>query len=417
MKWLMYIAMISCLLACRHTQTETGDAPQDNYSSDEVPASNFKHLEYLYKELILPNGKEAGIIHIYSNYPDYSYDIEPREGFTCVDDVARAVILLSGEEQFSEMLLPMIEFLLYMQNDNGWFNNFIWKDLTINTTYKTSIAEPNWWSWRALWALEKALPKVDNQYPEMATRMSEAIDALLENTVDYLSGLKQVEKQVNGISIATNLPFESAADQASVLLIGLCQNFMRTGDTGIEKSMRQLADGILKMQIIDGITEGMFLSWENVWHAYGNTQSYALLLTGKLLQEDAYTSAAMKEINAFYPYLYKRGFLELMTVHSEGERTAITEEKVFPQIAYGIRPIVYACVEAYQQSGDKKYKEYALQWLSWFSGKNIASTKMYDHESGRCYDGIKSKNEINQNSGAESTIEALLSLQSINTIN
>ena len=61
----------------------------------------------------------------------------------------------------------LTSFLLYMQNENGWFNNFIWDDLSINTTYKTSIAELNWWSLRALWALESVyhlFKKSDKEY-------------------------------------------------------------------------------------------------------------------------------------------------------------------------------------------------------------------------------------------------------------
>ena len=58
---------------------------------------NYAHLNYLYKEINLPNGKQAGIIHIYSNYPNYNYDIEPKEGFTFLDDVARAVLVLSKD--------------------------------------------------------------------------------------------------------------------------------------------------------------------------------------------------------------------------------------------------------------------------------------------------------------------------------
>jgi len=41
---------------------------------------------------------------------------------------------------------------------------------------------------------------------------------------------------------------------------------------------------------------------------------------------------------------------------------------------------------------------------------------MYDPKTGRCYDGIVSKNNVNKNSGAESTIEALPSLQVFNKI-
>jgi hypothetical protein len=38
---------------------------------------------------------------------------------------------------------------------------------------------------------------------------------------------------------------------------------------------------------------------------------------------------------------------------------------------------------------------------------------MYHPESGRCYDGINADGSINLNSGAESTIEALLALLAI----
>jgi hypothetical protein len=47
---------------------------------------------------------------------------------------------------------------------------------------------------------------------------------------------------------------------------------------------------------------------------------------------------------------------------------------------------------------------------SWLFGNNPVGQIMYDHETGRCYDGINNAEEINQNAGAESTIEALLIL-------
>ncbi|MCB9249425.1 MAG: hypothetical protein H6613_13200 [Ignavibacteriales bacterium] len=45
-----------------------------------------------------------------------------------------------------------------MQAENGYFYNFIWSDYTINKDFKTSVAEPNWWAWRALWALTESYP-------------------------------------------------------------------------------------------------------------------------------------------------------------------------------------------------------------------------------------------------------------------
>jgi len=55
---------------------------------------NFNHFNHLYKEIDFKDTK-VGIVHIYSQYPNYEYAIEPKEGFTCVDDVARAIVMLS----------------------------------------------------------------------------------------------------------------------------------------------------------------------------------------------------------------------------------------------------------------------------------------------------------------------------------
>ncbi len=38
---------------------------------------------------------------------------------------------------------------------------------------------------------------------------------------------------------------------------------------------------------------------------------------------------------------------------------------------------------------------------------------MYSLSTGRCYDGIISSGNVNRNAGAESTIEALLTLQKV----
>lgn len=412
-----FICLLPLIFNCKnHSDLKNEGLGQNEFSGLELLTINYTHLNHLYKDVLLPNEKNAAIIHIYSNYPEYTYDVEPKEGFTCVDDVARAIILLSAEKGETERLVKLTEFILHMQNENGWFNNFVRKDLSINTTYKTSIAQADWWSWRALWALEKALPVFQDQHPELEERIDIAIEKIVRNTKVYLSDLHQKEKQVKGISIATNLPYESAADQASILLIGLCNHYQRTRDKGLEKFMKQLADGILKMQIPNGDMKGMFLSWENVWHAYGNSQSYALLLTGKLLDDTSYTEAALKEINSFYPFLNTIGFPELMVLEFKNQTFDNLDKRAFPQIAYGIRPIVYACAEAYRQTRDEKYKEYTKQWLSWFSGNNVASKTMYNSQTGRCFDGIISKKEINKNSGAESTIEALLSIQAYNSI-
>ena len=79
--------------------------------------------------------------------------------------------------------------------------------------------------------------------------------------------------------------------------------------------------------------------------------------------------------------------------------------------------MIWACVEAYKITGEEIYLQRTKEITTWFSGINVANQQMYDPATGRCYDGIVSETKVNMNSGAESTIEALLSLQVFDQIN
>jgi len=158
---------------------------------------------------------------------------------------------------------------------------------------------------------------------------------------------------------------------------------------------------------------GAFLSWNNTWHAYGNIQAYALLRAGVLLNDTNILKMAMIEVDNFYPWLIENEFLNYFSVKKTEGKYEITGQEKFPQIAYGIRPVVYACTEAYRITGKKKYLIMAEEAAGWLAGKNPAGKVMWDPSTGRCFDGIISNDKINLNSGAESTIEALLTLQAL----
>lgn len=75
--------------------------------------------------------------------------------------------------------------------------------------------------------------------------------------------------------------------------------------------------------------------------------------------------------------------------------------------------MVFAAAEAFQLSGKQKYADIAGHIAAWLLGANEAGINMYDKQTGRGYDGIIGKDKVNYNSGAESTIEALLALQRV----
>ena len=378
---------------------------------------NFSHFNHLYREINF-NGKEVGIIHIYSKYPNYEYDIEQNEGFTCVDDVARGIVMLSKHLELSgndEVILlkvkKLTEFVLQMQNENGYFNNFIWNDFSVNTSYSTSLAELNWWSLRALWGLESAYPFLKTNQ-EIAGRIELAIQKLLVNIKRDLPITPLNTEFINEIEFPTWLIGKHASDQSALLILGLLKNYDRTGDGEAKLLIDAMAKGIMVMQKgdADNYPYGAFLSWENMWHAWGNNQAYALLKAGTKFNNQEYIASALKEIDNFYPKLLKNGFAEAFWIKKIGNIYTELDRNNYPQIAYGLRPMVFAASEAYQYTNNKKYLTLTNNLNSWLIGKNDANVAIYNPTNGVCFDGVVGLNDVNRNSGAESTIESLLIL-------
>lgn len=396
-------------------------------SAKESPASddniNLTHFNHLYKEIevVTEDGqkKTMGIMHIYSEAPNYRYAIEPAEGFTCVDDVARAIIFLAdyirhngnntSALRLKKQMKMLIEFVLHMQNVNGYFNNFIWHDYSINSHYKTSLAEMNWWSFRALWSLQFSLDIVKDD-AELYQRMDTAINTVVANLkMDLSSKVTQVDT-INGLTLPTWLPNKMAADQGALAIISLLPYYKKHQDPQILAIINALAKGIMTMQKgdADHYPYGMFLSWQNLWHSWGNNQAYALLLAGQQLNNVNYINSALVEVDNFYPYILDNGFAEAIWIEKKSGQYKQLQKKSYPQIAYGIRPMVFAAAQAYEITGDNKYLTLMTRLQSWFFGNNDTGKALYNPANGLTFDAINSAQQINHNSGAESTIESLL---------
>jgi hypothetical protein len=392
---------------------------QERTGNNSLLRVNTNHLDRLYEEIVAVNGDSVGIIHLYSEYPDYDWVGDDDEGIACVDDAARAAIFYlrrynyTTDTQALRKGRMLIRFLLSMQAENGYMYNFIWPDHTINKEGKTSLPQPDWWSWRAMWAFAEANLLLENDDPLLG-KIQSAQDTLIQLMLRDLP--RETHRDTfQGIIIPAWLPAGSAADQASVILTGLTLFPSELIDSRVKNFMAHVADGMLELQVENQgeFPDGAFLSWRNVWHAYGNSQAYALLKTYEVVGDTAMKVQAVREINNFYPQLWNRGVLSAFQIQRSGGNVVILEEEAFPQIAYGIRPMVWACLEAWKLTGNQQYLHQARTYGSWFSGKNQAQLQMYDPETGRGFDGLNNANEINKNAGAESTIEALLALQEL----
>lgn len=390
--------------------------------SSSADLVNAAHLDALYQKVTIADNTELGLIHIYSEYPDYRWVKDPIEGVSAIDDAARAAVFYQRQYQSTgsaddlEKVKSLVQFILHQRADNGYFYNFIYPDHSINKEYKTSVAEPNWWTWRALWALTQTYPVLAKSDPALAQKVRETLFA----TVDVIYkdfNFTQKSEEKEGIAVPEWLP-NTAGDQAAVLLMGLTAAHVLEAKPEIEKMMRSLAAGIMQMQIQDAGSpvNGAFLSWQNLWHGYGNSQAYALLEAGSQLGDRDMIKAAFNELDRFQPWLIKNGLANWFTVQRQGDKVTLTEQQKFAQIAYIIRPMVFANIKAWQISRDKIYLQQAVDLALWFFKKNPAQAQMYYPATGIAFDGIDSETNVNKNSGAESTIEALLALQLIESV-
>lgn len=377
---------------------------------------NFSHLRHL-TETIEFRGEMVDVVHVYAKYPNYEWleaaDAGP-EGIACVDDAARAAVLylrhyeLFGDTTSAHAARALLRFVQGMQAPDGQFYNFIFKDRSINTDGRTSLKSFGWWAARAVWAMGRGFETLRLQDPEFALLLRER----LERTVPHLRAMLKRRGEADttqGYLVPRWLINESAADATSELLLGLLAWYRAEPDSALGEMIRAFAEGLMLMQDGDEVDfpYGLHRSWETLWHMYGNGQTQALASAGLILGDSLMTHSAEREARGFYARLLIQGFMKWMDV------TAPEGRQDFEQIAYGIRPMAVGLLRTYEATGRSEYAIMAALATAWLIGNNVLGEAMYDPATGRCYDGISDSVSLNRDSGAESTIEALLILTEI----
>jgi len=377
---------------------------------------NFSHLRHL-TERIEFGDEMVDIVRIYAKYPHYEWleaaDAGP-EGIACVDDAARAAVLYlrcyesNGDATSLKAARALLRFVLGMQAEDGQFYNFIFSDHSINTEGRTSRKSFDWWAARAVWAMGRGFETMHLEDPAFARILKER----LEKTVPHLEAMLERRGEaygVDGYLIPRWLINGSAADATSELMMGLVAWYSAESDSVLGDMIRAFAEGLVLMQDGDEVRfpYGLHRSWKTEWHMYGNGQTAALASAGLILGDSLMIGSAEREARGFYARLLIEGFMKWMDLLSPDER------REYEQIAYGIRPMAVGLIRTYEATGRREYAIMAGLTAAWLTGNNVLSQKMYDPATGRCYDGISDSVSLNRDSGAESTIEALLTLAEI----
>ncbi|TFB12806.1 hypothetical protein E3V33_04305 [Candidatus Marinimicrobia bacterium MT.SAG.4] len=366
---------------------------------------NLAHLDYL-SEIISLDSTDVLIVYIYADAPNYERIAAEGEGITAVDDVARAALVyLKYYEQFGgegnlEKAKKALKFVLYMQADDGKFYNFIHADHTINRDGRTSLKSFDYWSIRAIRAMSYGYKVYQSKDQEFAKQLKNAV----EKTFPHIDKWMESQGQYS-LTFPVNIPLwliNNAGDQSSELVLGLIDYYIATGDIRTEGYIRKLTDGLVKFQMSKGDYSGAHLSWQNLWHAWGAHQVQAISKAYTVFGEEKWLTSLTEGAVFLSKVVSENNLNELIFFGTD----SVTVNK-YPQIAYGIHAVSSGLMEAYLITENEEYRVSMMRGLGWFKGENIAETVMYDPSTGRTFDGID-LNGVNRNSGAESTIEALL---------
>jgi hypothetical protein len=371
---------------------------------------NFSHLRHLTERIDFA-GDSVDIVHVYSNYPEYGWVGAAEsglEGIACVDDAGRAAVVylrhyeLTRSETSRQRAISLLKFIVRMETEDGNFYNFVLKDHSINVNGKTSFKSFGWWAARAVWSMGlgcRILAPTDSSF---AADLRRGVERTFPHIDSLLSGYGK-EKEMNHLRIPTWLFYESGADATSELLLGLNNYYTLTGNKRVKASIEKLAGGLMAMQDGDLNTfpYGLHRSWETMWHMWGNGETQALALSGRILHDTLMVRSAEREAEGWFSRLLIEGFMKELDVADTAKRIE------FEQIAYAVRPMAVGLIRLYEATKDPRYLTMSGLAASWLFGNNILGQPMYDSATGRCFDGIRDSATVNKNSGAESTIEAL----------
>ena len=296
----------------------------------------------------------------------------------------------------------MLRFVVALQTEDGEFYNFIFSDGTINKNGRTSKKSFDFWAARGYWALAKGykiFKPIDKNFADdlrnSFLKCKNPIRKILKNYPQTI--------EINGFSYPVWMINRFGCDATSVLLLGIAEYLSIEKNYELLSVAKKLCDGILKMQLPNTHQYGgAFLSWKNIWHGWGNSQTQALISLCQFVNDDQLLDAAQLETDAFFSWLLVEGLIRQINLENRIE--------IFPQIAYEIRCQALGLLELYKATGEKKYAKLAGISASWLTGNNVAEIPIYDSVTGRCFDGIIDSSTVNKNSGAESTIEGLYTL-------
>ncbi|MBN2036896.1 MAG: glycosyltransferase family 4 protein [Chitinispirillaceae bacterium] len=325
---------------------------------------------------------DTGILqHATHNIPDRFH------GY-CTDDNARALMvsamgqkhLLSDDSCIDRLCGRFLSFLLYAFNaKEGRFRNF----MSYSRQWTEEVGSEDAHG-RAIWGIGKTVALLDNH------------GQLAMSTTLFNQAIKAVEKFESPRAIAFSL-------------VGIHAYLERfSGDSEVRRIREVIANKLFKR-----FSTYASEQWPWLEHSlnYANGKlPHALILSGQWMQCNDMTETGLRSLEWLLDIQTVNGHFAPVGNHGWYEKDGIRAR--FDQQPIEANSTIEACVEAFNVTRDKKWIDNAVMCFNWYLGHNDLNMPLYDPKTGGCRDGLMADG-INQNEGAESTIEWLLSLMTL----
>jgi hypothetical protein len=315
-------------------------------------------------------GPRALALAVYSGSTGEQFEAHERgvEGVACVDDAARACVLLcrlwaaTGNDALRLWADGLLDFVLWMHAGDGCWHNFVydWQG-TRNTEGPTSAAGINFWQARATGALAE---------------------------VDLLLGRGCAQAVLAG-ALSAAACASPPSDVRAIHALGALVLLQRAPDAWLSRNLSAWCDELAECR-----RDGMLMNSPDERgrpHLWGHVQEAVLADASVVLGRQDLRVLAVSSAEAVFAEVIESGF-DLPHVHS-----------------YDVQSAVFVMDRLAAVTGEPRYGELARKARSWFDGRNPAGAVVFDRAAGRVADGLDD-GHLNDRSGAETNISAGLAL-------
>ena len=441
--------MAAALLTTPAAATTTAPVSTGKPAHHSAPLTNLSHLDFLTDSVAVRAGAahttyrlaqepKVGVLWVYADARDGgtfqrvgggAHDVATNtwgQGSYDADDIARAAVVylrqwqatgdaharaqayqqLRGLAYFQTLTGPKAgEVVLWMQPDGS-----LTPSPTPADSPNPADSDESYWLARTLWALGEGYAAFRHSDPAFAAflagRMQLSVQALNRDTLARYGQYQTI----HGVKVPSWL-IVNGADASSEALLGLAAYVSARGPgaPAVREALAKLSRGVAEMSA--GSTTSWpyraLLPWalsRSDWHAWGAQMGAGLAAASSALHQKSLLAPAIGDAAGFTPHLLTSTGPVNGLLPSPTDRT---------QIAYGADARVQTLLAVGTAGHRSGIRDLAGIAAGWFFGANPAGVPVYDPTTGVTYDGVQADGTVNRNSGAESTIHGLLTMQAL----